>query len=127
MSITASYYRFLIIHDYTVEYEGNCNPEESSCFVGCEDEECTVEYYYTVVTKHASDLIEQCGADISDCESAHVCLPIGDKECSVTYCDAATEGDACESIDREPGFGDSQSLHTLDNVIDYEPVTELSI
>lgn len=90
-----SYYRFMIKQDYLVAYEGTCDPAIETCFIGCEDDECTAEYYYSQMVKYAPDLYEECGEDINDCESANVCLS-SDRDCSVTYCDPAVDGDdAC--------------------------------
>lgn len=93
-----SYYRFVVSYDYVVEYEGECDPAEASCYVGCEDEECTEVYYYSVVTKHAADLYATCGPDITDCAEASVCLP-GDRVCEIAYCDPEEAADeSCASI-----------------------------
>lgn len=89
-----SYYRFIIKDDYIVGYEGECDPAIESCFVGCEDDECIDEYYYSKVQKYAPDLFSECGPDITDCVEASVCLPT-DQECSVIYCDPEIDGDAC--------------------------------
>jgi hypothetical protein len=88
------YYRFMIKHNYIMSYEGVCDPYTESCFVGCEDDECTEEYYYSNVQKYAADLYAMCGKDITDCEAANECL-LGDRNCSVTYCDPAS-GVVCE-------------------------------
>lgn len=96
--IGASYMRFIVIHDYMVEYEGECDPATNTCFVGCEDEECTTEYYYSKIQKYAPDIFAQCGADITDCENANVCLD-GENKCSITLCDPETDGEECELLD----------------------------
>jgi hypothetical protein len=96
----ASYYRFMINHDYLVSYEGVCNPAVEECFVGCEDEECAQEYFYSEVQKYAADLYMQCGKDITDCESASVCFQ-GDRECYVTYCSVEMGDDNCETFTEE--------------------------
>ncbi len=98
ITVAASYVRFIVINDYLVTYEGECDPELSSCFVGCEDEECTTSYYYAFVEKHAVDLRRQCGVDITDCPNASVCLPQGDRSCSITYCDPVIDDDSCDSV-----------------------------
>ncbi|HYE23135.1 MAG TPA: hypothetical protein VEA92_01630 [Candidatus Paceibacterota bacterium] len=86
----ASYYRFIAQADYTVQFEGTCDPEVENCFVACEDDECTEVYYYTLVQKHAADVYAQCGPDITDCEAASVCLET-DSTCSIEYCDLTEE------------------------------------
>ena len=89
--------RFLIKQDYLVSYEGECDASINNCFVGCEDDECTKEYYYTKVEKYAPDLYRECGSDITDCAEASICLP-SDRVCFVRYCNLEIEGDACESL-----------------------------
>lgn len=96
----ASYNRFIANHDYTVAYEGECDPTSESCFVGCEDDECTEEYYYMHMQKHAADLYRQCGPDITECEAASQCLP-EDGGCTMTFCDAETDGEMCETQEGE--------------------------
>ena len=100
LSAGVSYHRFMIAGDYTVEYEGECDPATETCFIGCEDEECSEVYYYTIVEKHASDVHGQCGPDITECEEASMCLP-NDTACSITYCspEELGEGEACEDLD----------------------------
>jgi hypothetical protein len=95
--IGASYVRFIISHDYMVAYEGTCDEYTEGCFIGCEDEECTAQYYYTKMQKYAPTLGEQCGKDITDCENANYCLE-GEEKCTVTYCDAEIDGDECEDL-----------------------------
>ncbi len=95
LSGTVSYFRFIVNHDYIVGYEGVCDPTIESCFIGCEDDECTTEYYYTKIQKYGSDLYAECEKDITDCEGANMCLP-SDRKCSIVYCDMAIDGsDAC--------------------------------
>lgn len=97
-----SFYRFVIARDYFVEYEADCDPTMESCFVGCEDEECTEVYYYAIASKHAADLYTDCGPDITDCENASQCLA-EDTDCSLTYCDESLlpADEACASLQRD--------------------------
>jgi len=95
-----SFHRFIFEHDYMVGYEGVCDPNTDKCFVGCEDDECTKEYYYSEMVKYAPDLYKECGSDITDCEAASVCLP-SDYKCSVIYCDTEADGDVCEMFTGE--------------------------
>jgi hypothetical protein len=95
-----SYYRFFIIKDYFVKYEGGCDPTTQKCFVGCEDEECLEEYYYSLVQKKVTDLNTQCGEDITDCEFANECLE-SDQNCSITYCEEEKDGPVCDIINEE--------------------------
>lgn len=100
VSSLATYHRFMIAHDYVVEYEGNCDPLHSSCYIGCEDDECSSEYYYAIVRKNAAQLLDQCGPDITNCPAAHQCLNENDDGCSITYC-VAGEAEDVECTDRE--------------------------
>lgn len=89
------YYRFMVIHDYVVSYEGECDPYESSCFVGCENEECTAEYFYTKVERHASDLVNLCGDSILGCEFANICTS-EELQCKIEYCSL----DDCDEVNK---------------------------
>lgn len=99
--IGASYVRFMVNHDYTVAYEGECDPYTQICFVGCEDDECTTEYYYSQMQKYAPNLYEQCGPDITDCEDAYACLPEDGEHCSITFCSPEIDGESCEQLTEE--------------------------
>lgn len=92
-----SYNRFIVRHDYIVGYEGVCDPATEKCFVGVDDTSGE-EYYYTKMQKYEPDLYAECGADITDCKEASVCLP-NDRDCSITYCDkkTKTEDEECVS------------------------------
>jgi len=93
-----SYYRFMIKHDYVVGYEGVCDPTVEQCFIGCDDDACTEEYYYSKMQKYTPDLYAECGKDITDCEAASVCLP-EDRDCSITFCNPEIDGsDACSVV-----------------------------
>ena len=90
-----SYHRFIIKQDYVVGYEGECELATNNCFVGCDDDACTKEYYYSKIQKYAPDLFNECGKDITGCASASMCLP-NDRKCSVTYCNPKIDGDLCK-------------------------------
>jgi hypothetical protein len=95
----ASYLRFIVLNDYVVAYEGDCDPYTESCFIGCEDDECTKEYYYVTIQKYAPNVEAQCGTDITDCDAAYECLPEDGDQCEITYCDPAVDGgEACETL-----------------------------
>ena len=100
---TASFFRFIVNHDYMVTYERVCDPEKAECFIGCEDDACTTEYYYLKVVKYAPDLLRECGEDIKDCELASHCLP-DDKKCSITYCDKNVNGNSCKTSSINTGY-----------------------
>jgi len=109
-----SYYRFMINHDYMVGYEGNCDPVSEKCFIGCEDDECTEEYYYSQIIKYAPDLYKECGGDITDCEAANICLP-EDRNCSITYCDPEIDGDDACAISAEESDVESNEGESLED------------
>lgn len=100
LAIAISFYRFMVAGDYVVEYEGECDPITESCFVGCEDEECSEIYYYSWVHKMAIDVQAQCGPNVLECPAANVCLPT-DTNCSITYCspDTLLEDETCEDLE----------------------------
>ena len=93
----ASYYRFIVMHDYTVGFETDCDPLTESCFVGCEDDACTEEYYYSYITRSANTLFEICGPDISTCDGAYACTT-EDTDCTIEYCDPGSETDTCDTL-----------------------------
>jgi hypothetical protein len=89
----------MVLNDYVVAYEGDCDPYTESCFVGCEDDECTEEYYYTLIEKYAPNVKAQCGTDITECDAAYECLPEDGGRCQITYCDPDVDGDeTCEVL-----------------------------
>lgn len=96
LTVAATYYRFMVLHDYTVAYEGECDPHESSCFVECEDDECLNKYYFTKIQRNASALLAICGESIVGCDDSNVCA-VGEKECSVTFC-RLDLGEECETF-----------------------------
>jgi len=99
----SSYYRFLNNYDYLVEYEQTCDPATETCFIGCDDDSCNKKYYYFKIQKYALDLHNQCGEDITDCESAKRC-DSGDHKCNVIYCNSVTEeGNNCSDPKNYPG------------------------
>lgn len=120
--VCASYYRFMVVRDYNVAYEGACDEITQDCFIGCEDDECSVEYYYSNVQKYAADLLAQCGNDITDCEDANVCLREDGDRCSVTYCDPEVDGEACETISEESGLEDEEE--SVLETTELEPIEE---
>jgi len=110
-----SYYRFIIMHDYLVGYEGTCDPKTEKCFTGCTDDACTESYYYSQMRKYEPDLFAECGVDITDCEEASVCLS-NDRDCSITYCDekTKTEDEECISgIKNSDAENDKSSVSSL--------------
>jgi hypothetical protein len=100
IAIALSYHRFIVAEDYVVEYEGYCDPYTQSCFVGCTDDSCAEIYYYTWIQKTAASVREQCGPNVSECESAGECAP-GEEGCSVRFCsmDTVSEDEMCDSLE----------------------------
>lgn len=91
LSIGSAYVRTYIESDYIVEYETECKPTTESCFVGCEDEECTSQYPYKYIQKSASDIKESCSGGVDGCTEAQTCQQ-SDSYCEVKYC-SLTEDD----------------------------------
>jgi hypothetical protein len=116
--LASSFFRFVVTNDYVVAYEISCEPTTNDCFVGCEDEECTAQYYFAEIRKNAGNLQRQCGNDITDCESAHQCLPYEISTCSIIYCDLTTDGEDCETLVEES----LPELNELDEKIQEEEV-----
>jgi hypothetical protein len=108
----ASYFRFFIDRDYIVSYEGTCDPQTTTCFSGCKDDNCIETYEYSKVQKYGADLYAECGDDITNCQSANICLPT-DRKCSITYCDTKADGVACAQVKAGVnGFNSAFSLNT---------------
>jgi len=98
MTASASYYRFVVLHDYTVGYEGDCDPAVEYCYIGCEDDECTEEYFYSYITRPADELRALCGPDITDCDEAYECKD-GDSKCSIEFCDPSYDEECSDLLD----------------------------
>lgn len=95
LSTGYAYYRFVIVSDYMVAYEGKCEPSLHSCFAGCDNDGCAdVVYPYAKMQKSETDLYAECGKDITNCDAANTCLPQDGQDCTVSYCDPKT-GDTC--------------------------------
>jgi hypothetical protein len=97
-TVLIAYVRFMVIRNYMVAYEADCNSITESCFIGCEDDECLTTYYYSLIEKPAADVYAQCGAHIADCEAINHCLATNDFNCSKSYCDPVVDGELCETI-----------------------------
>jgi len=85
-----SFYRFMVVGNYIVEYEGSCDPATESCYIACADDDCIDVYYHTWVQKRNADVYAQCGEDVTDCEAASICIP-SDQDCAIEYCDSETD------------------------------------
>lgn len=92
--IAGSFYRFIILQDYTVAYEGDCDPGSQICFVECETENCDDIYYYSVIERNAAHLYQLCGTDVTACDAAYTCAD--DSSCVEHFCDPDIDGaEAC--------------------------------
>ena len=112
--------RFFIRHDYFVSYDAPCDPSRYSCFVACADEACTEASYYLEVRRHAADLQKLCGPLITDCPAAARCVPSVDRNCTVSYCDAAVPNNPCDVLpDR---WQDAAPHNVHDTVYEYGPL-----
>ena len=105
----ASYYRFMVLHDHMVSYEGFCDPATESCFVGCEEEvddiaDCPTDlvFYYTEVERHATELYTHCGDSIIDCPEADYCTEDELDSCVVIYCDPLEDVGLCDGEELAP-------------------------
>ncbi|MFZ2072788.1 MAG: hypothetical protein WAV10_03895 [Minisyncoccia bacterium] len=117
----------MVNHNYIVGYEGACDPITEECFVGCEDDACTTEYYYSKMQKYAPDLLKECGKDITDCEAANICF-LEDHDCSLIYCNIEVDGDACENLNEESDIqDDSQTGSTSEEDIINNNIDDINI
>ena len=125
--IVASYHRFIVDQNYLVEYESTCDSSMEKCFVGCEDDSCIKEYYYSKMVKYASDLERKCGKDITDCEAANACLP-DDRKCSITYCDPGISENNCSTpVEKSNTQSDSQGGPTKEESLQTNNTSNINI
>ncbi len=104
-SVSATFYRIVILKDYQIEAEVSCDPTVESCFyyegVICEDGavECIPEesYSYKFISKKASEIYK---CDLTEekigCGEELFCTE-GEEDCSYTYCNPndLAEGENC--------------------------------
>jgi hypothetical protein len=96
LAIASSYYRYMVLHDYTVAYEGDCDPETQSCFSDCADDECTELYYFSIIERQANEIENLCGSEVTTCDAAYNCTNV--ESCTITFCDPSVDGaDACNT------------------------------
>lgn len=127
LAFSAGYVRFVILHDYMVGYEGECDPATAVCFIGCENDECTTNYFYTKMQKYEPRLFEQCGDDITDCEEANYCLSDNDEKCLTTYCNPEVDIDICEKFTKTDFEGSENSINNQNNEFNEQILDELNI
>lgn len=104
--ISASFFRFVVLKDYHVTYEVECDPTEKSCFIGCTDDNCAEEYLYYVVDKYAHDVVGECGNSVKDCELAKTCQA-DNIFCEITYCDQSDTENNCSTEHLNTGVNES--------------------
>ena len=118
VTVSACLTRFLILKDYDVTYEVECDPYTEQCYVSCEDDVCEEVRYYKYITTHATELFDLCGPDISECESASVCID-GQIDCEVTLCSPQFE--ECDDLtwaDQEINLGEASKVDEVEDVIE---------
>lgn len=98
--VAGSFYRFVVLKDYLVSYQIDCDPTETTCHVGCEDDACAETYYYAMIEKKARELHEICGDNITDCEDAFECSS-SENYCEISYCDPTSDTCAENLIEQE--------------------------
>lgn len=103
LTVATSYYKFFVLHDYLVTYKVDCNPYESSCFVGCDDYGCVETYYYASVERKAADFLLICGQSVLGCEAAAVCLE-WEGQCQVSYCQDDSGGECFHINNNDVGL-----------------------
>ena len=86
----------MVLHDYLVQTEVDCDPTFESCFVwecGAESEECTGNpdedtWYYKIAYRNAKN-IPACDAEDQKCDQ-FTCPEGGEAECREVLCSEAT-------------------------------------
>lgn len=104
-SVLATYYRYIVMKDYIIEAQVNCDPMVEACFVLVCDpengEECTGNpeedtSYYKILHRNAK-YIPLCDPQAADCLVAS--CQSAEEDCSVTFCDASMEDVVCSDPD----------------------------
>lgn len=132
LSVGATYYRYVVAHDYMIQAELDCDPYTESCFVYvCDpeaDEECTGDpiedtSYYKLIDRNAKN-IPLCDPADENC-TALVCEE-GEVDCSYTLCDPETaeEGEVCN--DPVVYTAENPIEEETDEAVDEEGATTLT-
>jgi len=104
-SVLVTYYRYIVIKDYIIEAQINCDPMAEACFVSVCDpengEECTGNpeediSYYKILHRNAK-YIPLCDPQAADCPVAS--CQSAEEDCLVTLCDASMEDAVCSDPD----------------------------
>ncbi len=96
LSISASYYKYMVLHDYIIEAQIDCDPSVESCFVYVcdpEAEECAGNpeddtSYYKYLYRNAKN-IPLCDPADEGCD-ALVCPESEEEGCQIIACSAET-------------------------------------
>ncbi len=92
LSVAASYYRFMILHDYIVEAQIDCDPSLESCFIWqCDpsvEGECTGNteediWYYKIAHRKATNMTG-CATDDTECQ--FTCSSNNESGCGAILC-----------------------------------------
>ncbi len=95
LTVSASYYRYIVLHDYIIEAQVACDPTIESCFVwSCDpsmEGDCTGDpeadiWHYKYAYRNAK-YIPEC--NVEECDS-FTCPSGGEPGCSEVICNEAT-------------------------------------
>ncbi len=128
LSVSASYYRFMVLHDYVVEAQIDCDPTFESCFVWeCDpsiEGECTGNeeedtWYYKIAHRNAKNIT---GCEDGDTTCQFTCPSDGEEECDEILCsdEALATYDVLNTCTNPDDFQDE----TLEETEDEEVVNE---
>jgi hypothetical protein len=98
-SAFTAYYRAVIVHDYDVYLEIDCNPDVESCFTYYCDpqwEECAGipeedTWYYKILQKDGRVMSANCDPNEKECPE-FTCEE-GDEHCEIIYCNENVDGE----------------------------------
>jgi hypothetical protein len=97
LAVSASYYKFVVLRDFVIEAQVDCDPTSESCFVwecdpGIEDECTGIEeddtWYYKIAHRNAKN-IPLCNTDDETC-LPFTCPDEGEAQCDEILCSETT-------------------------------------
>jgi hypothetical protein len=100
-SVTVTFWRYMVKHDYTIESQIDCDPETENCFIWkCDPdslekgEQCTGVpdndiWYYKIFRRNAKN-IPLCDPNDENCDA--LTCPDGEKECKEILCNSENVG-----------------------------------
>jgi hypothetical protein len=123
-SVSFTFYKIIILKDYVVEAQIDCDPESEACFIwecdpssGDEWEACTGDmeadiWYYKIARRNASR-ISDCDPEMDE-ECDQWTCEIGEADCEETLCSQEDEevGEACNDPEQ----------YILDNPVEEEEI-----